>query len=143
MALPFLPKESFCACGLKVVSCLCWFCCNVDNCCFQMQALISLISAHCQSPVNESANAAGKEGFKVQIETTQTVLTWGDQDLHSALQILDKSRAVSDRSQHPSCSAHPLIEKLIITPLTIGSESFCGHRSSSGLKEQLGFGLVC
>lgn len=67
--------------------------------------------AQCQSLVNETANTAGKEGVKVQIETMQTLLAWRDQDLCSALLLLNKSRAVSDRSQYPFCSTHPLIEK--------------------------------
>lgn len=135
--------------GWRVVSCVCWcstgqlkaalFCCNVD-CCFQ---ILPLIFAHCQSPVNETANIAGKEGVKVQRETLQTLLAWGDQDLHSALQLLNKPRAVSGRSQYTFLLFSSSIEKLIITLLTIGIESFCDHRRGSGFKGQLGFGLVC
>lgn len=39
------------------------------GCCSQLQAWIS---AHCQSPVNGAANAAGQEGVRAQTETMQT-----------------------------------------------------------------------
>lgn len=115
----FWQKRGFCVGGQKGgflclsadVALASWrqaWCCSSADCSCQMQALIF---AHCQSPVNGTANTAGKEGVKVQIETMPTLLAWGQQDLHSALQLLNKSKAVSDRSQHTFFSTHPLMEK--------------------------------